>query len=110
MCLSLHLHSCLSMEVKMSIRGCILFLLVSNQSMGGVIVFVAVSLPTLFTFLTWVLLLFLLAFVISCSILLQMAFVVSSFIIFSQSVLVVSFLSFILKASLLMCIISITAA
>ncbi len=35
MCSSLHPQSCLSREVTVSICGCMLSLLVSNQSMGG---------------------------------------------------------------------------
>ncbi len=51
MCLSLHSQSCLHMELTVSICGCSLSLLVSNQFIRGMIVFVAVSLPALFTFL-----------------------------------------------------------
>ena len=50
-CSSLHLRSCLRIELTMSIRGWVFSLLISNQSKGGVISFVTVRLPALFTFL-----------------------------------------------------------
>ncbi len=50
-CSSLHSRICLHMELTITICGCSLSLLVSNQSIGAMIVFVAVSLHALFTFL-----------------------------------------------------------
>ncbi len=80
-----------------SIRGWVFSLLISNQSRGGVISFVAVCLPALFTFLkksvysVRVLSLVAVSSFRFLSVLLYVMFVVSSPIIFSQSVLVMSF-------------------
>ena len=84
----------------MSIRGWVFSLLISNQSKGGVISFVAVCLPALFIFLKnsvysiGVLLSVLVSSFRFFSVLLYVAFVASSPRIFSQSVLVMSFFSF----------------
>jgi hypothetical protein len=51
LCSSWHSQSCLRSELAALIRGCIFPLLISNQSIGGRVVFVAVSSPALFTFL-----------------------------------------------------------
>jgi hypothetical protein len=96
-CLSLHLRSCLRIELTMLIRGWFFSLLISNQSKGGVIGFVAVCLPALFTFLKnsvysiGVLSLVAVSSFRFLSVSLYVAFVVSLPIIFSQSVLVMSF-------------------
>jgi hypothetical protein len=51
LCSSWHSWSCLRSELAALIPGCIFPLLISNQSIGGRVVFVAVSSPALFTFL-----------------------------------------------------------
>ncbi len=96
-CLSLHSRSCLRIELRMSIRGWVLSLLISNQSKGGVISYVAVCLPALFTFLKksaysiGVLSLVAVSSFRFSSVSLYVTFVVSSHWIFSQSVLVMNF-------------------
>ena len=81
----------------MSIRGWVFSLLVSNQSSGGVVSFVAVCLPALLMFLKnsvyskGVLLSVAVSSFSFFCVLLYVVFVVSSPRIFSQSVLVMSF-------------------
>ena len=96
-CLSLHLRSCLGIELMMLIRGWFFSLLNSNQSNGGVISFVAVCLPALFRFLKnsvysiGVLSSVAMSSFSLFSVLLYVPFVVSLPRTFSQSVLVMSF-------------------
>ena len=84
----------------MSIRGWVFSLLISNQSKGGVISFVAVCLAALFTCLKnsvysiGVLSLVLVSSFRFFSVSLYVVFVASSPRIFSQSVLVMSFFAF----------------
>ena len=84
----------------MSIRGWVFYLLISNQSKGGVISCVAVCLPALFTFLKklvysiGVLSLVAVSSFRFLSVLLYVAIVVSLLRIFSRSVLVMSFFAF----------------
>ena len=99
-CSSLHLWSCLRIELTMSIFVCFFSLLILNQSKGGIISFVAVWLPALFTFLKnsvysiGVLLSVLVSSFWFFSVSLYVTFVASSPRIFSQSVLVMSFFAF----------------
>ena len=96
----LHSRSCLRIELTMSIFGWVFSLLISNQSKGGVISFVAVCLPALFTFLKnsvysiGVLLSVLVSLFRFFSVSLYVPFVVLLHRIFSQSVLVMSFFEF----------------
>ena len=114
-CSSLHSRSCLRIALTTSIFGWVFSLLISNQSRGGVITFVAVCSPALFTFLkklvysVGVLSSVAVSSLRFFSVSLYVVFVASSPMIFSQSVSVMSFLFCILKESVLMWIFSTTA-